>query len=330
MKKTVFAILLVASFVSMALAADSHANATSVARPDVISGGPIIIHPFVNLAEIKAPGIKIFVSDAANNVVDIYNPSGKLLGQLSGLSEPQGIAADGKGNIYIADTSNSRIQIYAPPYNKGPKTLNDPGEYPSDVSVLNNGEFVAVANIISTSGGPGNVILYKNGKIVKTISNATFSRVYFCGFDGNGNLYIDGENSDGSAVLGEIAKLTTSGKTFSTLTYNGTIEFPGGIEVTTDGKIAIDDQEAATIYTFNPPKNGSLGSPIATTPLTGSADPVTYAFTKNNKALWIVDAGNGDAAKYAYPAGGSPVKTFSLPDAEPIGVALVPAEVPGK
>jgi hypothetical protein len=327
-KKVVFAVLLVACFVGVALAADSHTNPASVARPDVVSGAPIAVHPFVNVAAMLAPGIKIFVSDALNSIVDIYNPSGKLLGQLAGLSEPQGIAADSKGNLYVADTVNSRIQIYAPPYNKKPKTLNDPGQYPVGVSVLNKGEFVAVMNISSTTGGPSSIVLYKNGKAVKTISSPS-SRVYFGAFDGNGNLYVDGEDSNGEVVLGEIAKLTTSGKILSSLTYTGTILFPGGIEVTTAGKIAIGDQEAGTIYTFKQPKKGSLGSPVDTTPLTGSGDAATFAFTKSNKDLWIADAING-AAKYAYPAGGNPLKIFSIPGAEPIGVALVPAAVPGK
>ena len=325
MKKVVLAVWLFACFVSVTRA-DSLAN-LSVARPDAVSGAPMVVHPFVNVKAIQATGTKIFVSDAADNVVDIYNTSGKQLGQITGFSEPQGLAADAKGNLYVADTANSRIQVYAPPYTKSPKTLSDPGQYPVDVSVLNNGEFVAVANIISTSGGPGNVILYKNGKAVKTISNSSFARVYFNGFDAKGNLYVDGENSAGATAVGEIAKLTTSGKTIRTLTYNGTIGFPGGVVVTSATKIAIADQEAAAIYTYDPPKNGSLGNPIHTTPLTGSGDAAAFAFTQDDKDLWTSDAANVALAEFAYPAGGGPVETFPV-TGEPIGIALVPPQVP--
>jgi len=298
-----------------------------VARPGVVSAGTIPVHPFVDSVAIQAASTKIFVSDGASNVVNIYNKTGKLLGQLTGFSEPQGLATDAKGKLYVADTLNSRIQIYAPPYTKAPKTLSDPGQYPAGVAVMNNGQFVAVTNIISTSNGPGSVTLYKNGKAGAPISNSSFARVYFCGFDDNGDLFVDGSNSSGGVEVGEIAKLTKGGKTLNTLTYNGTISFPGGVQVTTGDKIAIDDQLASAVYTYKPPKGGSLGSPIATTPLTGSSDPVTIAFTSTNKDVWTADAGLGSSNEFAYPKGGSPVATISV-GGQPIGVAIVPVEQP--
>src|SRR5208337_3594110 len=59
-RKTVFAVLLIACFVSVAAAAD---RVASVARPDVVAGPRMAVHPFVNKAEIEATGTKIFVSD---------------------------------------------------------------------------------------------------------------------------------------------------------------------------------------------------------------------------------------------------------------------------
>ncbi len=130
MKKTILAVLLVACFVSVSVAADSGARTTSVTRPDVVSPGRIVVHPFVDVAAIQATATKIFVSDAANNVVNIYNTKGKQLGQLTGFSQPQGLASDAKGNLYVADTNNSQILVYAPPYKKAPKKLADPGYFP--------------------------------------------------------------------------------------------------------------------------------------------------------------------------------------------------------
>ena len=73
--------------------------------------------------------------------------------------------------------------------------------------------------------------------------------------------------------LSSEAKATKGGTTFTTLTTANSISFPGGVEVTTKGKIAIDDQLGAAVFTYNPPKNGSLGTPIKTTALTGSGWP---------------------------------------------------------
>ena len=329
MKKTLVAILLAACLASAAVAVDR--NQTSVARPDVVAPGRIYVHQFV---DVKGPwGYKqIFVSDAANNVVNIYNSSGKQLAQLTGFSEPQGLATDSKGNLYVADTANSRIQVYAPPYNKTPKTYSDPGQYPAGVSVTIVGTttYVAVTNIISTSGGPGSVTIYKNGKAGAAISSSDFGRVYFDSFDASGNLYIDGENSSGGVVVGEIAKATTTGKKIAVLTTGNSIEFPGGVEVTTKGLIAIDDQEGAAVYSYKAPVKGSLGNPVKTTPLTGSGDAVTFAFTSTNADLWTADASDAASNEFAYPKGGSALHSISVSGGEPIGVALVPAQIPGK
>jgi hypothetical protein len=332
-RNTVFAVLLVACFVSVAVAADADKKATSVARPDVVSPGSIVVHRFVDVAAIQAAGTKIFVSDAANNVVNIYNPSGKQLAQLTGFSQPQGLATDAKGNLYVADTNNSQILVFKPPYNKAPKKLADPGYFPAGVNVVTIGTttYVGVTNICSAPNcTQGGFIVYKNGKSKGAFQSSSIYRVYFCGFDAKGNLYADGTDSNGVVTVGEVAKATRGGTTFATLTTGNTISFPGGVEVTTKGKIAIDDQLAASVFTYNPPKNGSLGNPIKTTSLTGSGDAVTFAFTSNNKDLWTADAANADSAEFAYPAGGSALKTIPVSGGLPIGAAVVPAELPGK
>jgi len=43
--------------------------------------------------------------------------------------------------------------------------------------------------------------------------------------------------------------------------------------------------------------------------------------------LWTADASLAESNEYKYPAGGSPVKTISV-GGQPIGVAVVPAEIP--
>jgi hypothetical protein len=327
-KKTIFAVLLVACFVSVAVAAE---KTNSVKRPDVVSPGKIVVHRFVDVAAIQAAGTKIFISDAANNVVNIYNPAGKMLAQITGFSQPQGLATDLKGKLYVADTNNSQILVFAPPYNKAPKKLADPGYFPAGVSVVTIGTstYVGVTNICSAPNcTQGGFIVYKNGKSKGAFQSSSIYRVYFGGFDATGNFYVDGTDSNGVVTVGRIAKATSGGKNFKTLTTGNAISFPGGVEVTTKGKIAIDDQLAASIFTYNPPKNGSLGNPIKTTGLTGSSDAVTFAFTATNKDVWTADAGNAASFEFAYPAGGSALKTIPVTGGLPIGAAIVPAAKP--
>ena len=329
MKQIILAVLLVACLVSVAVAAD---RAVSVARPDVVAAGQVAVHPFVNKAEIEATGTKIFISDFNNGTVSIFTTTGKQLAQITGLSSPQGLAIDSKNNLYIANTNASNVLVYAPPYTTVTETLSDPGQFPVGISVLNDGQFIAVTNIFTTSLGPGSITFYNNGTSTN-ITGSTISKAYFCGFDAKGNLYFDGFDTAGNVLLAVIPKLTTGGKTVTALTSNQAILFPGNVVVTAKGKIAIGDQTGLAVYTFNPPVQGSLGTPIVTTALTSSGDPVTFAFTPTDlgkpRGLWTADAVNLNSAEYNYLLGGNPVRTFSIPGASiPIGVAVSPAQIP--
>jgi hypothetical protein len=327
-KKVLFAVALVACFASLAVAADTHSYRAS--RPDVVAGGTMHVPAFVNVPETEAAKTLVFTSDFDNDFVEWFNASsGKELGSITGLDNPQALAIDAKKNLYVANTGESEVLIYASPYNKSPKVLSDSGYYTVGVAQFNNGEYVAATNIFSTSDEAGSVALFKNGKLVKQITNSAFFYYYFCAFDKDGNLYIDGKNEDDDVVIGEVPGAGKGKTTLNVLTTENSIEFPGGVAVTSKGLIAIDDQEAFAVYSYNPPKKGSLGKPVDTTDLSGVGDPVTIAFTSTDKDLWEADASDLNLGEYAYPKGGDAVKTISVSGAsELIGVAVSPAEIP--
>jgi hypothetical protein len=120
----------------------------SAAGPGFVMGNPL-----------RQP--RVFLSDDANNVVDIYDPNDKqLVGQLTGFDQPQGLATSRDGTLYVADTGNSQVEVYDQPYSTTPsETLADTGEYPAAVAVSDRG-VLAVVNMVDTTGKPGNVIFY--------------------------------------------------------------------------------------------------------------------------------------------------------------------------
>ena len=289
--------------------------------------------------EINAKGgASIIVSDASDNVVDIFNAARKQTAQLTGFSQPQGLALDKAGNLYVADTGNSRIQVYAAGFKGTPTTINDPGEAPASVAIDSKGN-LGVANIVTTSNGPGSVSFFnKSGSLLTTLSNANFAKVIFDAFDGKGNLYIDGTNASGAFVAGEVVG-GVSAKAITILATGNSVGYPGGIAISATGKIALDDQENLTIFTYHAPVKGSLGMPIATTPLTGAGDPISFAFTRTNKHIWVADAARGlsspsvsgepnkvlvsSADKYRYSKGGATSKDiFFKHGAQPDGIVL--------
>jgi hypothetical protein len=93
----------------------------------------------------------------------------------------------------------------------------------------------------------------------------------------------------------------------------------------------LDDQQNVTIFTYNAPVKGSLGMPIATTPLTGAGDPISFAFTRTNEHIWVADAARpgepkvlvSSADKYRYSEGGASRKDILLKHgAQPNGIVL--------
>jgi hypothetical protein len=285
---------------------------------------------FVNSAAIAHATKLIVVSDDEDEAVIVYNPSGQPLAVLSGFGYPQGLANDTKGDLYVADQTKSRIRIYSPGFKSKPKTLRDPGQYPVALDSFGSGKYLAVVNQYTTSYGPGSVTMYVNGVEGATITNPAIDQASFDAFDAKGNLYVTfAPNGSSCPCIGEIADATKGGATLATLTTANSIS-PYGIQVTASGQIAVFDQGSNTIYTYNPPVGGSLGSPVARTVLGGTFlnGPAQFAFTKDMKDFYVANnSDNNSLYEYRYPAGGGPVSSISV-GGLPFGVALFPKERP--
>ncbi len=284
---------------------------------------------------LKAPGGAMgFISDYNNSVVYVLNTAGQVTATLTGFASPDGMATDKSGNLYVTNQGTNSVLVLAPPYTSVTKTLSDPGEIPIGVAVDPSGN-VAVTNIFTTSSGAGNVVFYAAGSTTPTgmASSPTFTSPRFCAFDKRGDLALDDDDiyntgavNVGAVLHGNVNNM--SGKII-TLTTSNTIAFPGGVQVSTSGKLAVGDQSSSppSVYTYNPPTGTNLGSPVSTTPLTGTVDPVNFAFAPGSTLLLEADAGANNAGLYSYPAGGSPVKTITIAGSSlPIGAAIVPTE----
>jgi hypothetical protein len=307
---------------------DNSLLAPTIAR---ISHVPVATASFM---DSRAAGKSlIFVSDAANGVIDIYPQAGKnqkMVGQITGLTQPQGITTDNKGNLYVANTNSSNVLVYAPPYTGAPKmTIDDAHEFPADVAISSAG-VVAVTNICNAPKcrlDTGNVVLYAKGstKSCATVSDSAFNftRVMFAEFDSKGVLYIDGMNGGYQTSFG----LVTGGCSATGITnldYVYTVSFPGGIAIDKAGNIAFCDQVNQVVDTFNPPVNNAFGSPVSTTSLTGSISPLGIAILASGKNLYASDpGGSGLAEEYKYTAGGAAENTIAV-GGQPIGIAVTP------
>jgi DNA-binding beta-propeller fold protein YncE len=278
-------------------------------------------HPSGNVPRVEAnkafSGV-LWVSDLGTNSVYKCTPK-RCEVESTGFSEPQGMAAPKKGgNVYVADTANSRV-VELDKNGNQIAVLADPGYYPVGVGVALDGT-VGVANICDVkSCSQGNIEFYAPGATSPTsTANGVFARYYFGGFDAAGNFYNDGTDGSGIAHVGIVA----AGSTTDVDTGIAGIGFPGGVQVAQQKKglevLDVDDQSCPCIDQYSLPSLTFLGSIQF-----GGVDPVTFALNKSDNDMWVADAGQESLEEFAYPAGGDPI--YSLPGLSlPVGVVAVP------
>jgi hypothetical protein len=259
----------------------------------------------------------IYVSSVLTNDVYVYSyATQQLVGTLSGFETPYGMCADKKGDVWIANDGASELLEYKHGGTSPIQTLSDANEYPEGCSIDPTTGNLAVTNFSSNSGS-GNVAVYVGAQgSAQTYTDPSIVNYRFCGYDGSGNLFVDGANTSGSFAFAELPKGSAS---FNNITLGETVEWPGGVQW--DGKhIDVGDTDADVIYQTN----GAGGKIVGAIRL---AD-VNYV-----NQYWIVGVKNAKSAKkaglvvpsqdsnlvgiYKYPAGGTPVTTFSVE--EPFG-----------
>lgn len=285
----------------------------------------------------------VFVSDYTNNVVDIYlqRRKSKMVGQITGLNSPAGLATDTAGDLYVANEFSATVPVYAPSYTKKPKLiLEDGANLPGYVAVSPKG-VVGVVNACtapSCNAYSDSVSFFARNStkpcVTVAANPAIFQDLIAGAFDDKGNFYIDGFNSQFAAAFGKIVG-ECKAKTVETLTTGKDVDFVESIQIDRADRIAILDGTAHTIDTYDAPKKGVLGNPVSTTPLAGgpSTAPFAFAFLASGRDLYAAFYGSssepGAALKYDYPAGGTPEKALPLPaSATPSGLAVTPPLIP--
>jgi hypothetical protein len=204
-----------------------------------------------------------------------------------------------------------QISLYAAP-NTLIRSLSDSIGAPSSCGMNLQGD-LAVGILYGTDGG--DVIVFKDamgkGKQYKT----PLSREYFDGYDPTGNLFADGFNSSYEFELTELLK---GGRKFVPVTTSNTVEFPGSVQW--DGKyLDVTDQGTEEIYRYT--EKGTKLTLHDTILLSGSSDCAqTWIATD---VVYCADAGTNVGYVFKYPAGGSPIATFTGRFALPLGTVAV-------
>ncbi len=268
----------------------------------------------------EASGDDLLYVGGNNDELAVYSyPKGKLVGVIKNpdFELLSGDCVDKSGNVFITSLGSHQIFEYKHGGKKPIATITETGEGPVDCSIDLETGSLAVTNF--GVSGTGNVQIYAHARgTPTTYTDPDIYKPFFCGYDGKGNLYIDGTYSEGSETF-RFAELPKGSGTFVNVTLNHQIGWPGS--VLWDGKyVAIGDEDTEDVFEFS--ISGSTGTLKDTTPINN----IDY-----DNALWIQGgriavADNGGSYQsvrfFNYPAGGNPTKVLKKDIGGPHGVTV--------
>jgi hypothetical protein len=171
---------------------------------------------------------------------------------------------------------------------------------PSSCAIDTSGDLAV--GILYGAGG-GDIVIFKDATGTPTVIPTPLSREYFDGYDAKGNLFFDGFTGSYDFQLVELPKGSSK---VENITTSNTVEFPGSVQW--DGQyLVVTDQIANAMYRYT--IRGTKAILKGTVQFSGSSDCAqTWIATG---IVFCADAGNENGEVFNYPAGGSPIATFT-------------------
>ena len=234
----------------------------------------------------------LYVLDSANHTIRKVTPAGEVTtfagsgssgsddgtGTAASFNNPTGVAVDGDGNLYVADTYNSTIRKVTP------------------------------AGVVTTFAGSGSY-----GSDDGTGTAASFANPRGVAVDGDGNLYVADTNNHSIRKVTPAGVVTTFAGSGSSGSDDGTgtaasFNEPQGVAVGGDGNLYVADIYNHSIRKVTPAGevttfagSGSSGSDDGTGTAASFNYPRGVAFDGDGN-LYVADAGNRTIRKVT-PAG---------------------------
>ncbi len=245
-------------------------------------------------------------------------PQGKLVQTLTNYGPFGGECVDKDGDVF--GTADYEVVEYAHGASSPKAILKESGLYgePLGCAIDPVDGDLAVANTAADTSSSAVVAVFKHARGSPTYyTDRNLMAFEYCGYDNNGNLFLDGTNgyfSGYSSYIAELPKGSASFKNSSVSEWLGSWDL-GGVQW--DGKYLAVGDGTKTIYRFSV-KNGEA-TKVGETKL-GGADRVQQFWIDGSEVIGgNTVAGTVDAWKY--PTGGRPIKTITgLHD--PVAVAV--------
>jgi DNA-binding beta-propeller fold protein YncE len=224
---------------------------------------------------------------------------------LQGPKDPQGVAFDAHGNVYVTDATAANIAIFAPGSSTSFATITEPsGDQPYHVAVDSAGD-VWVGNETTASGSGDLREFDGKGKLLRSVVCSGLSDYSGAiAVDAAGDLFAQSGLRQ-TEIVEEIPVGTSGCKPLPPKFAS-----PGGLAVSASGNLVVGDRRMWDAFAYAAPAFKKI---VARTNL-GGGDPhgasfsAALALTKDNSTIWIANNPAADetvaAAAYRYPHGG--------------------------
>ena len=292
-------------------------------------GTPHTSNPNASFDTCPSTGTLIYMSDGSLGVVNIYDSTLTLCGQLSGFSEPQGMTVHNH-NLFVANTmglnNGAAGDILA--FHRGATTpyrkfIDPSGQFPVSVTVLTDNTVVG-SNIFDSTFTTGSISTWlRTGHFVGNFVPPNMAESFFVTNTDGDTIFSDG--FDNINFVSAFWTMTCpSGACTGMSEVGEAMSFPGGVIDSKSGDIVASDQIGNTADTFEMPNL----TPVTFT-WTGAGDvdgiDSTEAFISN---LYGADAGNNQVLCFTYrQSGHSPGTCGSVAGnsgGQAIGIAVDP------
>jgi hypothetical protein len=259
--------------------------------------------------------------------VTIYTyPEGKLVDKLKNknLYLATGACVDTKGDVYVADYGTSELFEYRHGEKKLLRTIHPPAGA-TGCSVDPATGNLAVA-------GNGGLSVYQDARGTPTVyTDPAFEAYYYCGYDGEGNAFVDGYSQPGSGH-GIVAELPKGGSALQTISLDQVIQWPG--EIQWDGKhVAVGDdggpsESNGVIYRFS--VFGSEGTEVGKTTVNRPGE-LHQTWIQGGVLLvpahcWPESCYGSSVLFYRYPKGGNAFKKLTNDVRGPLAAVVSPGQ----
>jgi hypothetical protein len=255
----------------------------------VAAGGQSWISPAAKASKL------LYIARFSYHDVQIYDSRTlKLIGALSGLTNPQGVALDKQRNVYVVDQGPNVVSVFHRGKTAPFETLTDHDGYLLQVVVGNDGT-VYVTDEYNFSLGNGNVIEYAPGATTpsRRIDDRHFNVVEDVGLDSHNNLYVTFFDEHVVGRVNEYPPGSTQGKRLP-MSLRGV----GGIAFDTADDLQVVDTIAHAVKVFaqgsSSPKYEFAQNQI---------DPWDVALARHAIRAYVTDPYTGNTYEYALPSG---------------------------